>query len=239
MKLLQKIQVFSPHFDDASLSCGEHILRWKKAGIDVEVYTVFSQFESHFLSADSVDFMERSGSNSAQSFQHERSKEDSRSMKLLSIEKYHWLGFTDGGFRSKDELPVYPSHKVLFAGKILDNEEWQKKLLSQLKSVLRDDAVIVFPLGVGQHADHLLVRNLLQQIVHEQRQLQYVDVPYALSFHQWTSEQLIKLLLQPRSLAWSSAQKLKAVEAYTSQVPTLFYDALWEYPECLIGQAVS
>lgn len=237
--MLQKIQVFSPHFDDASLSCGEHILRWKKAAIDVEIYTIFSQFESHFLSQDSVDFMQRSGSASAQTFQHERSKEDARSMKLLGIEKFHWLGFTDGGFRSENEHPVYSTHKVLFAGNVLDNESWQKKLGLQLQRVLRDDAVAVFPLGVGQHADHLLVSSLLQQLVPKQRQLHYVDVPYAFSFHHWTSAQFSQFTTQPRSLMWSSAQKLKAVEAYTSQVPTLFYDALWQYPECLIGQALS
>lgn len=237
--MLQKIQVFSPHFDDATLSCGEHILRWKKNGFDVEIFTVFSQFESHFLSADSVDFMKRSGSNSAQSFQHERSKEDTLSMKLLGVEKFHWLGFTDGGFRSEREEPVYASHKVLFAGKILDSESWQKKLQQELKSLVREDAVVVFPMGIGQHADHLLVRNLLLELVPADRRLQYVDIPYALSFQQWTKNQFVQLLTQPKSLHWSSEQKLKAVQAYTSQVPTLFYDQLWQYPECMIGQPVS
>jgi len=235
----RKVQVFSPHFDDASLSCGEHILSWLAAGFDVEVYTIFSQFESEYLSQDSQDFMRRSGSTAVQTFQHERSQEDSGSMKLLGVKNYYWLGLTDGGFRSDRHKPVYSSHKELFSGIIADPPAWQAKLHKELQSVVHKDAEVVFPLGVGHHADHLLVRNMLREIVPEAQQHCYVDVPYAFVASSWDLSQISRLLTLPKSLMWSSAQKLKAVEAYTSQVPTLFYDEIWPYPECVIGQAIQ
>jgi LmbE family N-acetylglucosaminyl deacetylase len=218
----QKIQVFSPHFDDATLSCGEHILQWRKQQVNVEVYTVFSQFESKFLSQDSQDFMKRSGSIDAQSFQHARAKEDTKSMKMLGIEKFFWLGFPDGGFRSHHQHPVYPSHAVLFEGEVLDDPDWILRVKKSLQEVIDPNAHVVFPLGVGRHADHLIVRNLLQELVSPDHQILYVDIPYAFTLKNWNFSQLRDVVRKKKSLRWSSPQKVAAVEAYASQIPTLF-----------------
>lgn len=229
------VQVFSPHFDDATLSCGEHILRWLDQGYRVEVVTVFSEFEAKHLSQDSQDFMDRCGVSSAKEFQAQRGQEDKESMKLLGASHFEWLGQTDGGFREENSAPTYASHTILFEGKILDSTSWKSSLKTLLQKHVQKDATVIVPLGVGQHADHLLIKQQLQQLVPVEKLGYYVDIPYALQLSKWSTQQLKELFFLPKSLVWSSERKLKAVRAYNSQVPLLFQDGLWQYPECVVG----
>lgn len=230
-----QIQVFSPHFDDASLSCGEHILHWQRQGHQVEVTTVFTEFDATVFSADSASFMEKCGVTTGHQFHVQRGLEDQASMKALGVDRVSWLGLIDGGFRAEHDQPTYSSHDLLFAGQILDSQQFQKKLQQVLKQAIRTEAMVGVPLGVGRHADHLLVRQLVSRMVSPERLFFYVDVPYAFNLGNWSFHQGWQLLSGRQSWYWSSPQKLKAVAAYDSQVPILFKEKLWHYPECCIG----
>lgn len=232
------IQVLSPHFDDASLSCGQHILNWLSAGHDVEVVTVFTEFDAVALSPDSQEFMQKCGVKTGKEFHHLRGAEDKESLRQLGVKKFEWLGMTDGGFREKNGSPVYETHDLLFAGKVLDGSEWQEKVRKTLRSVTSQADIVVVPLGVGRHADHLLVRDLLQQIVPQNQLLFYVDIPYAFQFSNWKLNQVVQCCTQPHSLVWPSSKKSKAVQAYTSQVPVLFLHGFWDYPEVVVGEGL-
>src|SRR5688572_3190266 len=107
IEMQKVIQVFSPHFDDAVLSCGQHILNWQAAGHHVEIITVFTEFDASTLSPDSVNFVEKCGAPSLRAFQAIRAKEDQLAMQTLSVTDYHWLSMTDGGFREDEQAPVY------------------------------------------------------------------------------------------------------------------------------------
>lgn len=230
------IQVFSPHFDDATLSCGEHILRWHQQGHTVEVVNVFTEFDATIYSADSLDFMRKGKVKSGKAFRDARGKEDTQSMHVLGVNNVQWLGLTDGGFREEHGVPTYPSHDHLFAGKILDSDDAKKKIAKEVHKALKPGCTVVVPLGVGQHADHTLVRNIVSDVVDPERLVFYVDIPYAFQLGSWNSFQLASFLQKRKSVLWSSAQKIEAVEVYHSQVPILFKVGLWQYPECCISQ---
>ncbi len=230
------VQVFSPHFDDASLSCGEHILSWRKKGIPVEVITVFTRFEASQYSQDSLDFMKKGHVQSAAEFEKTRSQEDRISMEKLGV-AYRWLDLVDAGFREQQSSPTYQTHRELFAGKIKDTPSWQAQLELRLQQEIKKEAVVVCPLGVGQHADHLLVRRILEKHVPVERLLYYVDIPYAIQLGNWQWSQFWQVITSPKSLSWSSPDKIEAVTVYNSQVPLLFQNGMWQYPECVSGQA--
>ncbi len=233
---MQLIQVFSPHFDDAVLSCGEHILCWQTLGFEVEVVTVFTQFATATLSADSQEFMKNSGASTVTDLQNIRLNEDQQALKQLGVKHVSLLTETDGGFREHRHRPVYETHQQLFAGQVLDSDTWQEQFFRYLSTTIRSDAQVIVPLGVGQHADHLLVRQAVERVVPKKKISFYVDIPYALQFGNWTFQHVWQCVQSTRSIFWSSAKKLAAVQIYGSQTPLLFPTGLWQYPECVIGE---
>jgi LmbE family N-acetylglucosaminyl deacetylase len=235
----QLIQIFSPHFDDAILSCGEHILEWLAAGNEVKVYTIFTKFAAKVYSRDSLEFMAKGKVKDGIAFRRQRSAEDKAAMRKIGITKYRWLDEVDGGFREENGQPVYRSHAALFSGHILDNSKWQEHLRTSLAAVIDPQAVVVLPGGVGYHADHLLVEHFLSELVPASRIVRYVDVPYVFQFGNWRSSVLGDFLRKPRSIKWSTKEKLKSVAEYSSQTPILFPAGVWEFPEILIGNGLQ
>lgn len=234
----KKIQVLSPHFDDAVLSCGQHILEWQAAGYEVEVITVFTEFEASVLSADSASFVAECGVSSLKAFRQLRENEDRLAMKRLGVKKYQWLGIVDGGFRESEGVPVYRTHDHLFAGKVLDSDDWIDQLSDSLQNAIDPQAIVVIPLGFGAHADHLIVRNAIQRFHPMKHLLWYADVPYVFQVQNWNVSLLNTMLQKHILLKWSRDKKLDAVGAYAAQVPILFPEGVWQYPECLIGQVL-
>lgn len=230
-----KIQVISPHFDDATLSCGEHLLAWAAAGHQIEVVTVFTEFSAQVVSPDSQAFMAAGGMTDPADFARQRRQEDQRSLKLLGVRSWQWLGLVDAGFRQRQQHPSYASHAALFARQITDDPSWQQRARRVVHQVLDPQAMIGIPLGVGFHVDHLLVNQWVPQWVPAARLFFYLDQPYALQAANWSWSQWRQIWAPSRSLKWSSPAKLQAVAAYTSQVPVLFPFGLWSYPECVLG----
>lgn len=230
----KKIQVISPHFDDAVLSCAQHILDWQAEGYEVEVITVFTEFEASVLSEDSASFVKECGVKSLAAFRKLREREDTEAMKRLGVKKYKWLGFIDGGFREENGKPVYFTHDYLFAGKISDSSEWRDRLTFQLKKAIDTDSTVVLPLGIGGHADHHIVKQSAEGFCSPKHLSWYMDVPYAFQLHNLESNLVTTLVSSRASWKWSSKSKLHAVEAYEAQVPILFPQGLWEYPEIVV-----
>jgi len=227
------IQIFSPHFDDAVLSCGEHILYWQHQGYEVLVTTVFNSFKAHVLSQDSIEFMQKGNSLSAQEFENVRSKEDYSAMQELNIKQFQSLGYVDAGFREQDSAPTYINHLELFDGHIKDNIKWQNTFISDLQKSILPKSRVIIPLGVGNHVDHILVKRAIEQSL-VPNIYYYIDIPYAFSFSNWKPSYIKKCLYLSHSLLWSSEKKITAVNKYTSQVPILFPDKLWSYPEIIL-----
>jgi LmbE family N-acetylglucosaminyl deacetylase len=229
------IQVFSPHFDDAVLSVGQHVLSWRSAGYEVEVITVCTEFETSVLSYDSQDFVDNCGAPNLAEFRKIRANEDKKAMKKIGVSSYSWMGVTDGGFRESNGKPVYRTHNELFSGVIADRKERTKELQQKISSYLKKHAIVIAPLGVGQHADHLLVKECLGQLVPQKQLCWYMDIPYAFQAHNWSGRQTQEFWTMPRSIHWGSKEKQLALDAYATQLPILFPHGMWEYPECVLG----
>lgn len=231
----KKIQVISPHFDDAVLSCGQHILDWQEDGYEVEVITVFTEFEASVLSEDSASFVKECGVESLAAFRKLREREDTEAMKRLGVKKYRWLGCIDGGFRESEGVPTYRTHDELFSGKVLDSDDWIDQLSDSLQNAIDPQATVVIPLGFGAHADHLIVRQIGEEVCSKKRLSWYIDIPYAFQIHHWQTEFVHRVFIGKTSMKWTTAKKLHAVSAYDAQVPILFPSGLWGYPEAVVS----
>jgi LmbE family N-acetylglucosaminyl deacetylase len=236
IKMKKHIQVFSPHFDDAVLSVGQHILDWQKTGYQVDVITVFTEFKSKNLSADAQKILRESGAKSSSDLQKIRSKEDQQAMKILHPTQYQWLKCTDAAFREQSGQPVYASLEKLFSGVIKDDGDWINSLKSTISKVLKRESIIILPFGIGRHADHLIVRNVVQQLVPAERTRFYYDMPYSFELYNWQIPHILSFLEKNWTMKWSTRKKLEMVNIYQSQVPVLFRSGVWEYPEVVTGE---
>lgn len=218
------ILVLSPHLDDAGLDCADHIVQWKDRGDRVKVITVFSSYRTSVFSLDANKFMRLSGFDSLHSFEAERKREDIKAMKMLCVEWAH-LNFVDGGFRTYKNIPVYSDYRVLFSGRIAKEDRIIERKLTimpqYLQSLILADFVCV-PFGIGNHADHLIVRRVAESIIPNEKIVYYVDYPYALKIKHWRIKYVQKILQSEVSILSMSDNKRKVLGCYSSQTRLMF-----------------
>lgn len=229
--------VLSPHLDDAVLSASDHISTMKNTQDSVFISTIFTHFSVEKIPDYSHEYLNISGYTDPSTFELHRQEEDIRAMSLLDIEFEH-LDYVDGGFRSNKNKYCYPSKKALFSGKIspLDNTLHQK-LKHDLKKRYNHYETWLVPYGIGNHVDHLLVRQIAEEILPPQRIKYYVDQPYALYPKNWKtrSQDVFSILSQKTSVSWTSDKKKKILHAYDSQISFLFWKRPLWYPEIIVS----
>ena len=224
------IIVISPHLDDAALDLCDHIFKWKAQGSIVKIITVFTSFHGMI----STEAKKNTGiqSSSVKAFEVRRRSEDKKAMRLLGVRSKH-LGFVDGGFRSYNRTLAYHNFRELFSGRV---SPLDAKLFEKLKSKIMPFALrerIIIPLGVGRHADHLLVRRAAEAVIPRKKLEYYIDYPYALSFSKWTISQAIMAARMKKSVLPFQPRKEKILSMYASQMPILF-PAKMRYPEIVL-----
>jgi LmbE family N-acetylglucosaminyl deacetylase len=80
------IVVLSPHLDDAVLSLGQHIIKWKNEGKKIRIVTVFTKFGGgKNLPEYSKDYLIKSGFNSTKKFEKTRILENVKAMEKLGF----------------------------------------------------------------------------------------------------------------------------------------------------------
>ena len=234
----------SPHYDDASLSCGGAIHDRGQSGRPALVVTVFaappeaSRPLSPFAGA-----MHQSWGNPAD-MTAVRQAEDQASMQLLQAD-YLRLNLTDCIYRGRLEAEewYYPGEASLF-GPIHSAE---RALLARIVEAVeelapgRTGATIYAPLAVGHHVDHQLARAAAWQLrprgwaVAFYEDYPYADpaYPFTRPANPWEAPHTVESALaarrpaklQPRLRYFSEESlqaKIKSVQAYTSQLGTLF-----------------
>lgn len=169
-------------------------------------------------------YMNSSGAKDAITFERIRKSEDRRAMKLLQV-KYKYLDYVDGWFRIYNSAPIY-REKMLFSGNI---EQHDRELFEELtKDFLKynDFNLIIAPLGVGKHVDHLLVKSAAYAAYHKEKLFFYRDQPYTLhkeninlSFRLRDISLMIRGKLSQIEM---SKFKMKVLNQYKSQLPLLF-----------------
>ena len=220
------ILVLSPHRNDAAFSLGLAMEGWLAAKHRVTVLGVFTRSATApFSDADTVHPNDLLSYVSAM-----RRKEDAELLKLLPKLRMEDLNLKDAPIRLKctveEAYGLAPREDDSAIEKI-------RKALGKLDAAVKIDAVVL-PLGLGQHVDHVVVRNAALPFATTRAYAFYEDLPDALrdgeSFDAdrsigdaaraelATLEQVTKpvVLLSDGNLALK--RKLKMVSGYASQV---------------------
>lgn len=155
--------VFSPHLDDAVLSCGAQVAVWTELGHHVVIATVFSEGDEAHTTR----------------YAHRRA-DDENAVRALNAVPVH-LGFTDAPFR----YARYHNFSTLLLHETLppDNLEIATAVGLRMQALAQEvqaDA-LYFPLAVGGHVDHLVVFEASKQCWAGSIPVNYYqDLPYAL-----------------------------------------------------------
>ena len=227
----------SPHLDDAVLSCGSLIK--ELCNKNITVVTVFSKPSPPPYSITAIDFLKKCGYQDAEKLFQIRKLEDLQAMRHLSCSYIH-LDFIDAAWRKSLYYIKYPFLQPLlfkfpffmhtywsphqqFSGLI----SWQdkhliKKINSLITSLLPHNkrVLILAPLGIGGHADHVIIREAVKEM--ESDSLFWEDIPYNMSngvtnsFLANHKEYLLTLAL------CETKKRNNSIKCYKSQLPVLF-----------------
>jgi LmbE family N-acetylglucosaminyl deacetylase len=210
----------SPHFDDAALSCGGLICEQTRQGTPAEIWTIFAGSPP---SGTLSDFARTThslwGTGDAQETVALRRAEDREAAARLGASLIHF-DFLDCIYRlSRRGLPLYP--ETVFAPPHRADRALPRRIAHALRSGLLPGDVLVCPLALGGHVDHVLVRRAAESLGRPLHR--YADVPYVLSYPNTLRPAVAGMRAERFELSEEGAQAwLRGVAAYGSQVDSLF-----------------
>lgn len=141
-------------------------------------------------------------------------------MKKLNVSYLH-LPLVDGGFRTTKGVAHYSTYDDLFSGKI---STYDQRLLLALKKFLTSlppaDEVLV-PLGIGGHADHVLVRQAAEAVFDRNQLRYYADMPYALHLSNWQPFHTFLRIANTNFSSQGTPFKQEVINCYLSQIDLL------------------
>jgi hypothetical protein len=201
----------------------------------VLVVTIFTEFGNEPITLSARKYVFSSGYCVLRNFSDRRREEDVRAMKNLGAEYMH-LGFIDAVFRKKHECKsldnllsflgtgsrfLYRSVGVVLSGRLSQEDRYLPELIrAKLQMFLEPDDALYFPLAVGNHVDHLILRD--SALNFSQKKFLWLDQPYS----SWPlSSAQIRSLERNYRQAFSiprSERKHEIVSCYASQLPCLF-----------------
>jgi LmbE family N-acetylglucosaminyl deacetylase len=183
--------VLSPHLDDAALSCGA-LMMHAVQHTSVTAVTLFTESGGPPYTLSARRYLHQMGSRSAQALYQQRRTEDQAALSPFGVKCVH-AGLTDALFRRHPcpgtwplrarllpELAhIYPTYRLhIIAGQIAAADAGTLRDVCDViqRLVSSGPSVLLAPLGVGGHVDHVLVRSAAEgsgsPVVY------YSDVPY-------------------------------------------------------------
>ncbi len=210
----------SPHLDDAILSCGALIWEQARLGIPIEIWTVFAGIPLHAPISDFARLIHAMwGTGSARQTVIQRRKEDRQAAALLGVKAVH-LPFIDCIYRQSPSGDFLYTESVTTAIQT-DDLNLVEMIAARLSPRLRKEDVLVCPLALGGHVDHMLVRRAAEFLY--QSLLYYTDIPYVLNTPQAFEPAIAALKGQVYPLSAEAVNAwLQAVGEYKSQLSSLY-----------------
>jgi LmbE family N-acetylglucosaminyl deacetylase len=163
MKLYEvKIFILSPHIDDAAYGLTVSISKWVKNNIPVTIINCFTQtkWTIRFVSKDMQEICRL------------RKQEDEEYNKFFNscINIIH-LDLLDAPLRND----------YIFQYKPFEQNELEvvEELKTYLKTNIPKDSVLLCPLAIGDHIDHVICREAVEQLYENFNILFFEDLPYA------------------------------------------------------------
>jgi LmbE family N-acetylglucosaminyl deacetylase len=211
----------SPHLDDAVLSCGGLIAQQRMHGLHVEVWTIFAAVPSPERGGLLARYLHmRWGFENAQQAVEARREEDQQALSILQAQA-RYFPFLDCIYRQDSE--GQPLYENIFSPPHPAEADLAERIAVALGEHLREEDVVVAPLAIGEHVDHVLVRQAARRLG---RPLwNYAEVPYLFKSPQEIEQKTRSLqsVLFPLSF-WGKKAWLSACSAYRSQIAELFGD---------------
>lgn len=227
--------VLSPHLDDAVLSCGELIVQAAERA-EVTVGTLFTGAgpPPHTLSARR--YLRQVGAPDAETLYRQRRREDRAALESAGVASVMHAGLIEGPYRRRavtghrrrwarllPELdhvyPVYRLHVV--SGHLAASDGGTLRDACRFVQRLADrgPALVLAPLGIGGHVDHVLARVAAERS--GVPTVYYSDFPYNLRQEADASVIARNGLVQAWSVQPTEA-KAALIRAYRTQAHALF-----------------
>jgi CelD/BcsL family acetyltransferase involved in cellulose biosynthesis/LmbE family N-acetylglucosaminyl deacetylase len=226
--------VLSPHLDDAVLSCGA-LLTQLAPRCPVTVVTVFSAASLGPHTRAARSYLRQCAVDDAECLYSARREEDRAVLASLGVQARH-LEVPDALFRRRRfavpglgaVLPElehrYPTYRWDIArGRVARADRaLVTRLGAQLDELVRalDAAVVLSPLGVGRHVDHLICRTLGERY---RDRMHYSDFPYNQRYAP-DLRYLDDQRLEPWSWDIGLDRKMALIGGYRTQAAALFRD---------------
>ena len=168
----------SPHFDDAVLSCGGLIFEQARQGLQVEIWTILAGDPppgplSEFARQNHALW----GLTGAEETVAMRKAEDVEAAGLVGADLVHF-DIPDCIYRRSPEGEYLYTETVITSLHPADRR-LPRRIAAALRSELRQDDLLVCPLALGGHVDHILVRQAAESL--HRPLFYYADVPYVLN----------------------------------------------------------
>lgn len=225
--------VLSPHLDDAVLSCGA-LLRAIAPRSEITVLTLFTEATDGPHSRAARSFLRQCAHPDAATLFRARRAEDRGVVEALGARPEH-LGLTDALFRQRDVPPAlapvgrvlpelvhrYPTYRFDIArGRISRGDRRPRAdLAARIAARASEADLLLCPLGIGRHVDHLVTRDL--GLAWPGTVVWFSDFPYALE-HAPDPAFLRRADLRPWSFDDGLDAKDALVRGYGTQVDALF-----------------
>lgn len=225
------VVVLSPHLDDAALSCGG-LIRTLAQRVPVIVLNVFTDCGPPPHPIMGRRICAATGYPDPVELMAVRRQEDDTVLGELGA-RGELLGFVEAPFRRSGRRigpsATYPTFRFdALTGRV---SRWDAAVIEQVRERVAEAlrrlgaAVVLAPLGVGGHVDHVIVRDVVAALAREGRApsspIYYTDYPYGQraepdrAFVQAHS-------LTPRTLVEGRAEAVAALQGYASQIHVLF-----------------
>ena len=225
----------SPHLDDAALSCGG-LLMYAAQRTPVTVVTIFTEGGDPPYTLSARRYLWQVGARDARDLYQQRRAEDRAALEPLGITCVH-AGLTDALFRRRPGVPprrwrdrllpemahVYPVYRLqVTSGRIAAADAGTLEQVSAVIRWLAGSGLLLAPLGVGGHVDHVLVHAAAARSA--PRVVYYSDFPYNQRSRPRSVPSLLDDLTAIPAPAASSGARTALIESYRSQAPALFRD---------------
>jgi LmbE family N-acetylglucosaminyl deacetylase len=167
--------VLSPHLDDAVLSCGGLIAAMRNQ-VKVEIWSLFSGAPFRGPYSPVAQWLHGvSGGSTGSRLAWRRRREDRAACRVLGARCRHFM-WKDAVYRKAADSSFMYDQSQQETWHIED-DHLAAAMTDTLLRNLTDSDVLLVPLGLGRHVDHLIVRHAAEQARHSPL-LYYPDLPY-------------------------------------------------------------
>jgi len=236
MKRTPRWVFLSPHLDDATLSAGGLIAALGSVA-PVEVWTIFCGASFQGPYSELAQWLhESSGGSTGRRLSWQREREDRSACRRLGAQPKHFP-WKDSPYRkTKDGDFMYNGDARTTWHS--DDNPMIESIAANLMRSFQDCDVVVAPLGIGNHVDHLITRRAAE-IANPASLLYYAEVPYVVTYQEQVSTKTERLCTIDYTLRASDVDDwLGAVRCYVTQM-RLLEKSVGPVPEMIYRYATS